>query len=177
MPELPDVETYVEALRRRVGGQELRSVKLSSPFLLRSVDPPLSAAHGRVVRGFRRLGKRVVWELEGELFLVLHLMIAGRLRWREDPVKIPKKRGLAAFEFDVGTVLLTEEGSKKRVSLYAVQGEAGLADHDPGGLEVFEATRDEFKAALTRNNHTLKYSIGQASRLRARVEKELAKVI
>ena len=163
MPELPDVTVYVEALARRVVGEPLERVRLASPFLLRSVDPPLVAAEGRRVVGVRRLGKRIVLELEGGLFLVLHLMIAGRLRWRgrgpDGPIKVPGKAGLAAFDFPSGTLLLTEAGSKKRASLHVVRGEAGLAEHDPGGLEVLEADLAAFRAALARESHTLKRAL------------------
>ena len=163
MPELPDVTVYVEALARRVVGEPLERVRLASPFLLRSVDPALGEAEGRRVVGVRRLGKRIVLELEGGLFLVLHLMIAGRLRWRHRgpgaPAKMPGKQGLAAFDFPSGTVLLTEAGSKKRASLHVVRGEEGLAAHDPGGLEVLEADLASFRAALARESHTLKRAL------------------
>jgi len=164
MPELPDVELYVERLRALVGGQTLDRVRLGSPFVLRTVRPPLAAAHGRTLVGARRLGKRVVLELSGDLFLVVHLMIAGRLRWRPhaDPAKaaaLPAKRGLAAFDFATGTLLLTEEGSKKRAALHVVEGEAALAEHDPGGLEVFGATAEAFGAALAAGRHTLKRAL------------------
>jgi formamidopyrimidine-DNA glycosylase len=167
MPELPDVVVYLEALERHARGRVLERVRLASPFLVRSVAPRLSAAHGRRVSGFRRLGKRIVFELEGELFLVLHLMIAGRLRWKEAGVKIPKKNGLAAFDFGSeggdagkpGSLLLTEASSKKRASLYVVQGEAALAEHDRGGLEVLEADLPAFEAALRRENRTLKRAL------------------
>ena len=159
MPELPDIAVYVEALARRVVGEALERVRLASPFLLRSVDPPLSAAEGRRVVGVRRLGKRIVVELEGGLFLVLHLMIAGRLRWRPPGAKPPGRRGLAAFDFPSGTLLLTEAGSKKRASLHVVAGEAALAEHDPGGLEVLEADLSAFRAALAAESHTLKRAL------------------
>jgi len=159
MPELPDVTVYVECLERRLAGQRLERVRLASPFLLRSVEPPISAAEGLEVRGARRLGKRVVLELEDELFLVLHLMIAGRLRWRDPGVAIPKRRGLAAFDFAVGTLLLTEEGTKKRASLHVVRGADGLAEHDRGGLDVLSADAAAFRAALLRENHTLKRAL------------------
>jgi formamidopyrimidine-DNA glycosylase len=163
VPELPDVTVYVEALARRVVGEPLERVRLASPFLLRSVEPPLAAAEGRRILGVRRLGKRIVLELEGGLFLVLHLMIAGRLRWRDrgiqGPAKVPGRNGLAAFDFPSGTLLLTEAGSKKRASLHVVRGEAGLAAHDPGGLEVLEADLAAFRAALARESHTLKRAL------------------
>ena len=161
MPELPDVVVYLEALQPRVLGQPLERVRLASPFLLRSVAPPLSRAEGKRVVGLRRLGKRIVLALEDDLFLVIHLMIAGRLRWKprkagEAPAVVPKKVGLAAFDFPAGTLLLTEASPKKRASLYLVAGEAGLAAHDRGGLEVLDATPEMFATALTAETHTLK---------------------
>ncbi len=163
MPELPDVELYLHALSTRIVGEPLVRVRLGSPFLVRSVRPPLSAAEGRRVAGLRRLGKRIVWELDGDLFLVFHLMIAGRFQWRvpkgEEPVKIPGKKGLAAFDFPTGTLLLTEMGSKKRASLHVVEGEDALAEHDPGGLEVLGTDPDSFRRALTAENRTLKRAL------------------
>ncbi len=159
MPELPDVAVYVEALARRVVGKPLERVRLASPFLLRSVEPPLSSVEGRRVLEVRRLGKRIVLALEGELFLVLHLMIAGRLRWRPPGAKPPGRRGLAAFDFPSGTLLLTEAGAKKRASLHLVAGEAALAEHDPGGLEVLDADLPAFRAALAAESHTLKRAL------------------
>ena len=159
MPELPDVTLYVECLKPRIVGQPLERIRLRSPSLLRSVDPPISAADGRLVQEVRRLGKRILVGLEGDLWMVLHLMIAGRLRWRGRGAGLPGRRGLAAFDFPKGTLLLTEASTKKRASLYLVRGEAGLAEHDPGGLEVLESDRVEFEAALTRTNHTLKRAL------------------
>ena len=159
MPELPDVLAYLEALAPRIVGQPLEGVRLASPFVLHSVEPPLAAARGRTVRGLRRLGKRIAIGLDGELFLILHLMIAGRLHWRGARAKIPAKVGLAAFDFPAGTLLLTEAGSKKRASLYLVRGEAALREHDPGGLEVLEADLPAFTAALIRESHTLKRAL------------------
>jgi formamidopyrimidine-DNA glycosylase len=159
MPELPDVVVYLECLRRRVGGQILEKVRLKSPFLLRSVDPPLARADGRLVVGLRRLGKRIVFELDEALFLVLHLMIAGRLHWKPRGANPPGKVGLAAFDFPSGTLVLTEAGTKKRASLHLVQGEDQLARHQPGGLEVLEADTAAFRAALIRENHTLKRAL------------------
>jgi formamidopyrimidine-DNA glycosylase len=159
MPELPDVELYLHALRTHVAGHVLERVRLASPFLLRSVAPPLADAAGRRVVGFRRLGKRIVWQLEGDLFLVLHLMVAGRLRWKPPAVKVPRRLGLAAFDFAAGSVLLTEAGTKKRASLYVVAGQAALAAHDPGGLEVLTASAARFAAALRARNHTLKRAL------------------
>jgi formamidopyrimidine-DNA glycosylase len=159
MPELPDVVVYLEALERQVVGRTLEAIRVASPFVLRSVEPPLAELEGRRVSGVRRLGKRVVLGLEGELFLVIHQMIAGRLRWRARGTAPPGRRGLAAFDFPEGTLLLTEEGTKKRASLHAVRGEAGLAEHDRGGLEVLEADLDAFEASLRRENHTLKRAL------------------
>ncbi len=150
---------YIEALEQRILGARLERVRLVSPFLLRSFDPPLREAEGRAVQGLRRLGKRIVIALDGDLFLVLHLMIAGRLRWREAGAKVPGKLGLAAFDFSTGTLLLTEAGTRKRAALHLVKGEGALGDLAPGGLEVFEADLPEFRAALIRENHTLKRSL------------------
>ncbi|HEV8673795.1 MAG TPA: DNA-formamidopyrimidine glycosylase family protein [Methylomirabilota bacterium] len=156
MPELPNVEVYVEALRSRIAGHVLERVRLASPFLLRSVEPPLDALVGRPVAELRRLGKRLVIGFREELFLVFHLMIAGRLHWRPRGAKIPAKVGLAGFDFAPGTLLLTEAGTKRRAALYAVRGVAALREHDAGGLEVLGADRAAFRAAVTRENHTLK---------------------
>jgi formamidopyrimidine-DNA glycosylase len=156
MPELPDVELYVELLRERLVGHLLEAVRLKSPFLLRSVDPPISAAVGKRVVGVRRLGKRVVLELEDELFVVIHLMIAGRFRWEKRGAKPAGKIGLAAFDFEHGTLLLTEASQKKRASLHLVRGAAALAEHHAGGIEPLECDLDAFAAALTRESHTLK---------------------
>jgi formamidopyrimidine-DNA glycosylase len=156
VPELPDVTVYLEALERRIAGARLERVRLLTPFLLRSVDPPLSAAAGRTVTGLRRLGKRLVIALEGDLFLVIHLMIAGRLHWKPAGARPPGRIGLAAFDFSTGTLVLTEAGTKKRASLDLVRGEAALAAHDPGGLEVLGADLGAFRRALTAENHTLK---------------------
>jgi formamidopyrimidine-DNA glycosylase len=159
MPELPDVLVYLECLHPRVVGRILEKVRLLSPFLLRSVDPPLSAVEGKTVRGLRRLGKRLVFEMEDELFLVLHLMIAGRLHWKARDAKPPGKIGLAFFDFPDGSLLLTEAGSKKRASLHLVRGEKQLAAHQPGGLEVLDADLEAFREALQRENHTLKRAL------------------
>jgi formamidopyrimidine-DNA glycosylase len=159
MPELPDIEAYLGALESRLVGQILERVRLGSPFVLRSVEPPLEATHGKNVLSFRRLGKRIVFCLEDDLFLVLHLMIAGRLRWKKPGAKIPRKTGLAAFDFANGSLMFTEAGSKRRASLYAVEGEAGLADHDPGGLEVLDCDLAAFRQRLTSERHTLKRSL------------------
>jgi len=159
MPELPDVVTYIEALQSRTAGQPLNRVRLASPFVLRSVDPPMQTAAGKKILGLSRLGKRIVFHLEDDLFLIIHLMIAGRLHWKELAAKVPKKYGLAAFDFSSGTLLLTEAGTKKRASLYLVRGRESLKEHDPGGLEVFETDLPAFSEALQRENHTLKRSL------------------
>ena len=159
MPELPDIELYLHALRPRIVGARLERIRLASPFLVRSVDPPLDQAYGRTVTGLRRLGKRLIWELEGDLFLVIHLMIAGRFKFHDRGAKIPGKVGLAAFDFAPGSVILTEAGSQRRASLYLVRGQAALAEHDPGGLEVLTSTADQFGETLTRENHTLKRAL------------------
>ena len=159
MPELPEITAYLEALAPRVVGEPLERVRLASPFLVRTFDPPLSAAEGRRVEGLGRLGKRIVLSLEGDLHLVLHLMIAGRLRWREAGARVPGKVGLAAFDFPAGTLLLTEAGSKKRASLHVVRGEGALAEHDPGGVEPLEADAEAFREALLRENRTLKRAL------------------
>jgi formamidopyrimidine-DNA glycosylase len=160
MPELPDVTVYVERVAERVVGQTLERVRLASPFLLRSVEPPLSAVAGRRVDGISRLGKRIVFALADEHYLVLHLMVAGRLRWQASPgAKIPGKVGLAAFDFSSGTLLLTEASSKKRASLHVARGRAALAEFDRGGLEPLGAAPAKFREALTRENHTLKRAL------------------
>jgi formamidopyrimidine-DNA glycosylase len=159
MPELPDIVVYLERLEPRILGQTLESVRLRSPFLVRSVTPPLREVEGKRVLGIRRLGKRIAVALEGDLFLVLHLMVAGRLRWRERGAKIPGKVGLAAFDFPSGTLLLTEAGPKKRAALHLVRGEAALDEFRRGGIEVLEAGLPAFSTALTRENHTLKRAL------------------
>ena len=159
MPELPDIVVYVESLRKRLIGQPLERVRIAHPFLVRTFDPPLDAAFGKTVRGFRRLGKRIVFELDDNLFLVLHLMIAGRLHWKPPGTKVPGKIGLAGFDFPNGTLTLTEAGTKRRASLNVVRGEAGLAAHQPGGLEVLEANAAAFRAVLRGHNHTLKRAL------------------
>jgi formamidopyrimidine-DNA glycosylase len=159
MPELPDVVVYVESLARRIVGQRLERVRLASAFVLRTVAPPLAEAEGRRVGAVRRLGKRVVIALEGELFLVLHLMIAGRLRWLEGNAKPPARITLASFEFPTGTLAFTEAGSKKRASLHVVQGHDALAAFDLGGLEVGDASLAAFRDRLLQENHTLKRAL------------------
>lgn len=158
MPELPDIVAYIEALEPRVLEKPVQDIRLSSPFLLRSVDPPLPEALGKRVITLRRLGKRIVFGLEDELFLVIHLMIAGRFHWKK-PGSRPNRQTLASFVFPSGTLTLTEAGSKKRASLHLVRGESALAAHDPGGLDVLEADLNGFRAALTRENHTLKRAL------------------
>ncbi len=159
MPELPDVELYREALRARFLGEKLHQVRVASPFLLRSVDPPLSACHGRPVCEVHRLGKRLVIELDGELFLVLHLMVAGRLHLKTLGAKIPGRVGLAAFDLAGGTLLLTEAAKKKRAALHVVQGRAALAEHDPGGVEPLTVDTATFARILAQENHTLKRAL------------------
>jgi len=159
MPELPDITVYVEALNRRIAGATLGDVRMRSPFLLRSVDPPISAVKGKVVTEARRLGKRIVFALEDDLFMVLHLMIAGRLKWREAGKKAAGKIDLAAFDFSTGTLLLTEAGSKRRASLHLVRGTDALAEFDRGGLEVLTASVTEFAERLTSESHTVKRSL------------------
>ncbi len=159
MPELPDVEVYREQLERRVRGHRLLGIRLASPFLLRSFAVPLSAASGRQVLSVRRLGKRLVFELEGDLRLAVHLMISGRLHWKEPGARIAGKVGLAAFDFDDGTLTLTEASRKRRAALHLVAGEAGLHELDAGGLEPLTATLAAFREALQRENHTLKRSL------------------
>jgi formamidopyrimidine-DNA glycosylase len=161
VPELPDVVVYLEALTRQIVGQRLERIHLLSPFVLRSVDPPIESVHGQIVRGVRRIGKRLVLEFDDDVFLVIHLMIAGRLRWRA-PGKKPgmgPKMILASFVFPHGTLVFTEAGSKKRASMQLVRGEAALRALDPGGLEPLEATLEQFHAALTRESHTVKRSL------------------
>ena len=159
MPELPDIETYLAALGPQLVGRRLEGVRLASPFLLRSVSPALTEIAGHEVSGLSRLGKRLVFAIEGDYFLVLHLMIAGRLRWKERGARLPGRIGLAAFDFEAGTLVVTEAGSKKRASLFLVQGNAALAEHDPGGLEVLDTGLDEFIFVLDSQNHTLKRAL------------------
>ncbi len=159
MPELPEINAYVEGLERTILGEPLRRIRMRSPSLLRTWDPPLSAAEGLRVTGLRRIGKRVVWEMEEELFLVFHLMIFGRFKWTKAGAAVPKKRAHGAFDFPEGTLLLTEQATKKRASLHVVAGEDSLAELDPGGLEVLEASLPEFHEALIRENRTLKRAL------------------
>jgi formamidopyrimidine-DNA glycosylase len=164
MPELPDVMVYIEALEARVLGATLDRVRIVSPFLLRTFEPVVEAVEGRRVRELRRIGKRIAFGFDDDLWLVLHLMIAGRLKWSpraagKPRAKVVGKTGLAAFDFSTGTLLLTEAGSKKRAALHVLRGEAALKEHDPGGLEVLEASLDQFAARLTQENHTLKRAL------------------
>ena len=158
MPELPDVTVYLEALEQRLTGQRLVRLRFGSPFVLRTVEPAPSALAGLTIRGFRRIGKRIIFELENDIFIVIHLMIAGRLRWLAPGSKMPGKIGLAAFDFENGTLVLTEAGSKRRASIHLVRGEEALAHFDPGGMEV-PGPLDEFSVALRRERHTLKRSL------------------
>jgi len=159
VPELPDVTVYVEALQRTLRGHPLQRTRIAGINLLRTVEPPPESAHGRRVRGTRRIGKRVVLEFEDELFFVFHLMIAGRFHWREPDAKLPGRLGLAALDFPHGTLTLTEAGTKKRASLHVLQGEAALATVGRGGMEPLETTLQAFGEALKRENHTLKRSL------------------
>jgi len=159
MPELPDVTIYIEALESRLLNQPLEKVRLASPFLLRTFEPPIGSAEDKKIVGFQRIGKRIVIELEGELFLVFHLMITGRFHWKKRGIAVPRKYGHAAFDFPMATLLLTEMGTKKRASLHLVQGREHLQEHDPGGLEIFAADQASFRAALTLENHTLKRTL------------------
>lgn len=159
MPELPDIVVYIEALEKRVFGKRLDRVRIASPFLLRTVSPPVASAEGATVVRVRRLGKRICIGLDNDIWLVLHLMIAGRLHWRKRDAKVSPPRGLAAFDFSNGTLLWTEAGSKKRASLHVVAGEDGLSALDPGGIEVLETDLEHFAAVLTSANHTLKRAL------------------
>ncbi|HEX9420076.1 MAG TPA: DNA-formamidopyrimidine glycosylase family protein [Methylomirabilota bacterium] len=159
MPELPDVTVYVEALGARVTGARLERVRLASPFVVRSFDPPIAEANGRTVAGLRRVGKRIVIALEGDLFLSIHLMIAGRLHWKPPGTKVPGKLGLAALDFSTGTLTLTEAGTKKRAAIHLLKGEAAIVALDAGGVEPLACTEAEFSDAITRENHTLKRAL------------------
>jgi formamidopyrimidine-DNA glycosylase len=159
MPELPDVTVYVEAIAKRTAGQPLVKLRLGNPFVLRTVDPPPSELAGKRVVNARRLGKRIVIELESDLFIVIHLMIAGRFKWLASGAKIPGKLGLAAFDFPNGTLLLTEAGSKRRAAIHIVRGEEAVRAHDPGGIEPLDISSDDFRDALTSERHTLKRTL------------------
>jgi formamidopyrimidine-DNA glycosylase len=159
MPELPDISAYIAALEVRILGQTLEQVRVASAFLLRTAQPPLSAADGRTVRALRRIGKRIAFGLDGDLWLVLHLMIAGRLHWRAPGAKLAGRNALASFDFPSGSLVLTEAGSKRRVSLYVFQGEAAVQSIDPGGIDVMTCEPAAFRAALTAENHSLKRAL------------------
>lgn len=159
MPELPDISAYIHALEPRILGQPLLGVSLASVFLLRTVDPPLAATEGRTVTALRRVGKRIAIGVQGDLWLVLHLMIAGRLHWKPPQAKLAGRNALAAFHFPTGSLTLTEAGSKRRASLHVVRGDQGLYTIDPGGIEVFETDLPGFRAALTAENRTLKRAL------------------
>ena len=160
MPELPDITVYLEQLERRIVGEPLEKLVIAKPFVLRTFDPPVSEIAGTSVRGVRRMGKRIVLEMDGERFIVIHLMIAGRLKWRAVGGKLPPKGSiLAAFHFPTGVLVLTEAGTARRASMHLVRGEAGLRDFDRGGLEVLSATLEEFSRRLTSENHTLKRAL------------------
>ena len=159
MPELPDIAAYITALEPRIVGQPLQKIRLASPFLLRTAQPPLASAEGRVVEQLRRIGKRISIGVGADLWLVLHLMIAGRLHWRTPAAKLAGRQNLAAFDFPNGSLVLTEAGSKHRASLHLVSGEENLRSFDAGGIDVFAADLDSFRAALTLENHTLKRAL------------------
>jgi formamidopyrimidine-DNA glycosylase len=159
LPELPDITLYLHALAPRVMDQPLERLRIGNPFIVRTIEPPVSAIEGRRVVGLRRVGKRIVFAVEGDYFVVLHLMIAGRLRWREHGAAIPGKVGLAAFDFPTGTAVLTEQGAKRQASIHLIAGAANLASLDPGGLEVLDSSVPEFAERLTRENHTLKRAL------------------
>jgi formamidopyrimidine-DNA glycosylase len=159
MPELPDISAYITALESRIVGEPLQRIRLASPFLLRTAQPPLATAEGRRVEQLRRIGKRIAFAVEGDLWLVLHLMIAGRLHWRPRDAKLAGRQSLAAFDFPAGSLVLTEAGSKKRASLHVVRGEESLQSFDAGGIDVFAADLDSFRAVLTAENHTLKRAL------------------
>ena len=159
MPELPDVELYLHALRPRVVGATLERLRVGNPFVIRTYDPPAAAVEGLVIHDIGRVGKRLLFALDRQFFVIVHLMIAGRFRWREPGAAIPGKLGLAAFDFANGTLLLTEAGSRRQAAIHIVRGEAAVREHDPGGLEVLETGRDTFGRRLTAENHTLKRAL------------------
>jgi formamidopyrimidine-DNA glycosylase len=159
VPELPEITAYLEGFERTIVGHPIERVRLQSPSLLRTWDPPVTAVEGLAVRGLARIGKRVVWELEEDLFVVFHLMLTGRFKWAKAGTAVPRKRAHGAFDFPHGTVLLTEQSTQKRASLHVVRGREALTALDPGGLEVLEATLEQFAAALTRENRTLKRAL------------------
>ena len=159
MPELPDVELYLHALRARVVGRPIERVRIGNPFIVRTYDPPVSALEGAVVREIGRMGKRLVFALDDQLFMILHLMIAGRLRWKDPGAAIPAKVGLLALDFAHGTLILTEAGSKRQASIHVVRGVEAMREHDRRGLEVLEASLETFRERLTAENHTLKRAL------------------
>jgi formamidopyrimidine-DNA glycosylase len=159
MPELPDITAYISALEKRVLKKSIQRVRVAGPFFLRSFDPPISRAEGKIVRELRRLGKRIVFCLDDDLFLVLHLMIAGRLHWSEKPASLKGKIALGAIDFENGSLLITEASTKKRASLHLVRGEKALQEHNPGGIEVLECDLATFKEAVQRENHTIKRAL------------------
>ena len=159
VPELPDITAYIRAMEKRIVGQPLEHVRLGSPFLLRTIEPPLSSAEGRVTKGVRRIGKRIAIGVEGDVWLVLHLMIAGRLHWKKRDAKLGGRQNLAAFDFPNGSLVLTEAGSKRRASLQVIGGEGNLAALDAGGIDVFATDIDSFRGVLTAENHTLKRAL------------------
>ena len=159
MPELPDIDVYIDVLGRKLLDRRLDDVRLGNPFLLRSVEPTPRALRSRRLRQIRRLGKRLAFGFDDQFWAVLHLMVAGRLHWKDRPPSLAAKNALAAFDFENGSLLLTESGTKKRASLHVVRGEAGLGEHDPGGVEPLECGFDEFRSALRRENHTLKRAL------------------
>ncbi len=159
MPELPDIAAYIEAMKPRFQGEPIESIRVLKPFLVRSFDPPIDTALGKRIIGFRRLGKRIVWELEDDLFMVFHLMIAGRFQWKDRSAKQVGKIGLAQFVFPTGTLVFTEAGTKKRASLYLLKGEPSLEAHIPGGLEVSECDLETFRERVIKENHTLKRTL------------------
>jgi formamidopyrimidine-DNA glycosylase len=159
VPELPDIDVYIAALDNQIGGKKLNFIRIGNPFLLRSVTPALAEVHEHRLTRLRRIGKRIAFGFDNDIWLVLHLMIAGRLHWKTKPPRLAGKQHLAAFDFDHGSLLLTEAGTKKRASLFVVDGEAGLTDHDPGGIEPLQCSREAFAEALHRENHTLKRAL------------------
>ncbi|HZS53288.1 MAG TPA: DNA-formamidopyrimidine glycosylase family protein [Bryobacteraceae bacterium] len=159
MPELPDILAYIEALEPRVTGKPLERIRVATPFLLRTASPPLAIAEGRIVQGLSHIGKRIVFGLDGDLWLALHLMIAGRLHWRQANAKLSGRQNLASFDFAEGSLVLTEAGTKRRAALHLFQGEQALRSIDPGGVDVFSSDLQRFRAALTASNHTLKRAL------------------
>src|SRR5713101_1482390 len=159
MPELPDIAAYITALEPRIVAQPVDRVRLASPFLLRTANPPVTNVEGRVVREIRRIGKRIAIGVEGDLWMVLHLMIAGRLHWRPPEAKLAGRQSLAAFDFPNGSLVLTEAGTKHRASLHVLDGEESLRSFDAGGIDIFSSDLDLFRAALTTENHTLKRAL------------------